>query len=149
MEENILKIKEETIELEDLILPSHNSEPLEPNIRTEIQKDSKKEEHLPNNSIKSKIEIKKPFQCELCQIRFAQKTSLNCHTAAVHEGKKPFLQCEHCNMKFMCKSPSDRKYSLDRHIATVHEGIKNFHCKICDKKFAQKGKDVFKTCMGR
>ena len=103
-EENSVKIKEEAIDLDELIIPSYDTEPIEVNIKKELNEESKEGSKSNDSSTKSLIEIQKPFQCELCLIRFKQETSLNCHVASVYEGKKPFLQCEYCNMKFTSKN---------------------------------------------
>ena len=137
-EENSVKIKEETIDLDELIIPYYDTEPVEANIKKELNEEGKEGLKSKDSSTKSLIEIQKPFQCELCLIRFKQETSLNCHIASVHEGKKPFLQCEYCNMKFTSKRFTDQKWSLMRHIASVHDGKKRFECDICNKQYTNK-----------
>ena len=36
---------------------------------------------------------KKPYYCDICEVTFGNKKSLNSHYAAVHDGKKP-KKCE-------------------------------------------------------
>ena len=40
------------------------------------------------NHVASVHEGKKPFKCESCDYRFAQKSDMKRHVALVHEGKK-------------------------------------------------------------
>ena len=52
MDENCFEIKEEKLDLEDLILPSHNTFLIEPNIDKEIPKNDKE---IPNNDTNKEI----------------------------------------------------------------------------------------------
>ena len=67
-EENSVKIKEEAIDLDELIIPSYDTEPIEVNIKKELNEESKEGSKSNDSSTKSLIEIQKPFQCELCLI---------------------------------------------------------------------------------
>ena len=71
MDDKDIEIKEETIDLVKMIIPESN-------------------QNCVNDKL-TEIVNKKPFQCEICKIRFTQETSLSVHTASVHEGKKAFL----------------------------------------------------------
>ena len=42
-----------------------------------------------NNDVETVHEGKKRFNCDICNAEFGQKSYLNIHVAAVHEGKKP------------------------------------------------------------
>ena len=55
-----------------------------------------------------------PFNCDICNANFGQKSSLIVHVATVHEGKKQF-KCEICDTKFKSKP------ATKGHIATIHE----------------------------
>ena len=80
------------------------------------------------NDVTTVLEGKKVFECDICSITFARKSSLTTHLATVHEGKKPF-KCEICSATFSTKS------NLKTHSATVHEGKKPFKCDICENNF--------------
>ena len=43
-----------------------------------------------NKHIASVHEEKKPFKCDICDAKFANKPNLNRHIAAIHNGKKPY-----------------------------------------------------------
>ena len=128
--EDTLKIKEETLDLEDLVLPSQDSEATKSKVKEEHEKSP-----LENNHSNKKIgEAKKPFQCQSCDKRFSQATSLKTHIASVHEGKKRCFLCEICNNQFT------QKCNLDAHVISVHEGKKRkqtaIQCQICHIKCA-------------
>ena len=66
--------------------------------------------------------------CEVCEITYTTKGSLDRHIQTVHEGKKPF-QCE------ICKTCFSKTNTLQKHIFTVHEGKKAYKCLICNDSF--------------
>ena len=76
---------------------------------------------------------KKPYECSICNTRFAFESWLIRHTDSVHEGKRPH-SCWLCNKGFFDKS------KLKKHLQTVHKGIKldkdddgiNCRCSKCD-----------------
>ena len=74
---------------------------------------------------------RKPFQCNICESKFPQKSRLSKHINAVHFGEKPF-KCENCKSSF-----SD-KHKLNRHVSAVHEEKRPFKCNICNDKFKSK-----------
>ena len=54
----------------------------------DIETHSETEDLSSDSKMKIEIMVKKPYHCEICSIRFLQKTSLQSHLASVHEGKK-------------------------------------------------------------
>ena len=54
------------------------------------------------------------FKCEICDNKFMQKTTLNRHVAAIHEGKKPY-KCSTCGLAFGYQK------TLDRHKLNIHD----------------------------
>ncbi|UYV65789.1 hypothetical protein LAZ67_3005464 [Cordylochernes scorpioides] len=65
----------------------------------------------------------KPFKCEHCDYRTSRKNELNTHLK-IHTGEKPF-KCEHCAYRtFM-------KFNLIKHLK-IHTGEKPFKCEYCD-----------------
>ncbi|XP_052745779.1 zinc finger protein 350 [Bicyclus anynana] len=71
----------------------------------------------------------KPYSCEICNYKTADKGNFVRHTKT-HTGEKPFC-CEICNFK--CA----HKHNLLNHIKT-HTGEKPFSCEICNYRCAQK-----------
>ena len=146
------QIKEENIDIADLIIPFQEPDTKINSVKTEPNSEQ--------NSRENSIIAKKPYQCEICSIRFSQKTSLSSHVASVHEGKKPVFQCDQCNKEFARKSGLTQHISvihkgetvqcefcnkqfsksyLAYHISSVHEGKKPFECSFCKKTFSLKG----------
>ena len=72
----------------------------------------------------------RPFQCEVCEKRFAQKATLRTHMRT-HTREKPY-QCEVCERKFADLS-TKRKHGC------VHDGLKPYSCDVCGKSFSQSG----------
>ena len=60
------------------------------------------------------LEPKEPkFDCDICGYKFMYKQSLERHTLAIHEGKKPY-KCPSCGFAF------GYKRALSRHVANIH-----------------------------
>ena len=76
-------------------------------------------------------EEKKKFKCDICDVNFGCKGTLNRHVTTVHDGKKRF-KCDICYASFGYKS------NLNRHVATVHEGKKQYKRGICKAEFTSK-----------
>ena len=76
----------------------------------------------------------KQFKCDICNVRFGQKSNLNNHVETVYEGKKRF-KCDICNAEFGQKS------NLNVHVATVHEGKKQFKCGFCNTNLSMSMKE--------
>ncbi|PSN44653.1 hypothetical protein C0J52_07718 [Blattella germanica] len=78
----------------------------------------------------STVEEKKmrPYQCNLCGKRFAEKRNLNLHYRT-HTGSRPY-KCDVCDKSFSQKS------ILTTHQRT-HTGFKPFECDVCNKLFTQ------------
>ena len=82
-----------------------------------------------------KVKGKKSFKCNICEYSCSEKSNMNKHIRAVHEGKGK-SKCKICNKIFFSKS------NMIYHMKSVHEGKKAkkaFNCGICDKIFSQKG----------
>jgi len=74
----------------------------------------------------------RPFKCdEGCAQVFTQKSHLNQHVRAVHEGLRPF-HCTLCNRSF------GKKYDLTSHLDAVHFNIRNHICNECGKAFSKR-----------
>ena len=74
--------------------------------------------------------LKRKFDCNICDRDFMQKSGLDYHIKAVHEGHKPH-ECAICNSKF-----TTEQY-MKNHKSSVHEGKRPYKCSICDATFAQ------------
>ena len=73
------------------------------------------------------------WQCEICNAKFKQGSTLKHHVLAKHQKVKPWM-CQHCNMTFTQKS------NLTTHIRTVHEnnhGKRPFPCQMCNASFLE------------
>ena len=57
------------------------------------------------------------FKCELCELEFIQKCSLQRHVKTVHSSKQ--LKCE------LCDYVSQRKENLRRHHTSAHSNLKS------------------------
>ena len=70
--------------------------------------------------IKSIHEGIKPYQCSMCDAKYAVKSYLNEHMISVHESKRPY-ECAFCESKFKIQK------NLNRHIREVHkiENLRN------------------------
>ena len=116
MDELNAEIKEETIDLEELVLRSEQNDI-----------DSYTEKIEENN------DRRKPLQCSNCDAKFNQRTSLKHHVETVHEeslkqkGTKPI--CTLCNKALATNS------SLRTHTKSVHEGKRPYKCNKCEQMF--------------
>jgi len=72
------------------------------------------------------------FQCRSgCTQVFTQRSHLNQHVRAVHQGLKPF-SCPDCDRSF------GKKYDLTSHRDAVHNKIRAHTCPACNKAFAKR-----------
>ena len=62
-------------------------------------------------------EVKRSFNCSICNKDFKQKKGLKYHIDTAHEGKKSHM-CNICNSKFTTEQ------SMKNHKSSVHEGGK-------------------------
>ena len=70
----------------------------------------------------------KPFQCEICCLKFRLNSSLQRHICREHFTSKPF-KCDKCGKDFGHNS------DLMHHVRSVHATERLFVCQICDEKF--------------
>ena len=109
----------------------------------------------------------KSDKCDLCGIKFSNKSYLKSHILRVHgeTNEKKTFKCDVCNHCFtanwglkkhrkvvhdgekpfkcdICKISCPSKSKLSNHKSTVHEGKKPYECDICNKKFAIKSYTV-------
>ena len=116
MDELKVEIKEETIELEELVLRS---------AQDDIDSNTEKCDEINDGG--------KPLHCSNCDAKFTQRTSLKRHVETVHEeslkqkGTKPI--CTLCNKAFTTNS------SLRTHTKSVHEGKRPYKCNKCEQRF--------------
>lgn len=98
-----------------------------------IKAEFEKGEYSPNENVveESVQENTKPYACEFCPKKFADKSYMKTHQLT-HLGIRPHA-CSYCGKGFF------RRRELLRHEA-VHTGIKPFNCKTCNKAFARSDK---------
>ena len=85
----------------------------------------KMKQHVEKLHVKKDPNAIKQHQCELCQKRFAYRSSYTRHLKRHQDGKMP---CPHCSKIYP-------KYYLREHIKSVHLDEKKYKCDNCDKKF--------------
>lgn len=73
----------------------------------------------------------KPFQCELCQARFAYKHGLVRHANRSHLNSDKPYQCIVCQLAFK------KKAQLQAH-TFVHTGVLPFECDVCSQRFQKR-----------
>ena len=71
---------------------------------------------------------KRPWQCEICHRKFAEKCTLKRHIR-IHTNEKPW-KCTFCTKAF------NQSCSLQAHIR-IHTGERPFPCHFCEKRFRQ------------
>ena len=84
--------------------------------------------HLVNHSRTHSEE--KPFDCELCDQNFSQKSHLKGHLTSHKEGRVRF-ECSQCDYR------ATKKQNLERHLIN-HSGVKPHKCDICEYSTATK-----------
>lgn len=92
-----------------------------------------KREHLTRHvaAAHSSASKEKPFQCELCQARFAYKHGLVRHTNRSHLNQDRPYQCAVCQLAF-------KKKSLLQAHSYVHTGVLPFECDVCGQRFPKR-----------
>jgi len=70
----------------------------------------------------------RPWQCEICKRKFAEKCTLKRHVR-IHTNEKPW-KCQFCSKAF------NQSCSLQAHIR-IHTGERPFPCMFCEKRFRQ------------
>lgn len=74
----------------------------------------------------------RPFACDVCSLKFTQKSHLKSHIKAKHsERTEKDHKCPECSYQ------TDRRFSLTLHLST-HSDIKSFYCDTCKKSFSNK-----------
>jgi hypothetical protein len=98
-----------------------------------------------NKHVATVHEGKRPFVCEKCGYRFAERSKLKKHIKSFHENLtapvpdsvhkkiRPF-KCTQCNASF------GKKAHLNNHVKTVHEGQREFACSLCSASFGKRHK---------
>jgi len=71
---------------------------------------------------------RRPWQCEICNRKFAEKCTLKRHIR-IHTNEKPW-KCQHCTKAF------NQSCSLQAHLR-IHTGERPFPCLFCEKRFRQ------------
>lgn len=92
-----------------------------------------KREHLTRHvaAAHSSTSKEKPFQCSLCQARFAYKHGLVRHTNRSHLNQDKPYQCGVCQLAF-------KKKSLLQAHSYVHTGVLPFECDVCEERFPKR-----------
>lgn len=79
-----------------------------------------------NHTVRSNINMLKPFSCEYCDKSYSKFSNLKYHKLT-HLQIKPF-KCDQCGKSFI------RKNALQNHM-TLHSGNKTHSCNDCGKSF--------------
>ncbi|CAL8131567.1 unnamed protein product [Orchesella dallaii] len=85
--------------------------------------------------IQSKHTGERPFQCDICKLKFARQDQLKCHSR-VHSDKT-YYNCSECGETFKFLA------TLNLHIEQAHtseENRRKFHCTHCKESFVSKNK---------
>ena len=108
-----------------------NAEP-EANDEPEIKKEQTdhKTKLAPYPRRREVVSVNGNYECEVCQKKYSDKTSLDRHKQSVHEGVT--YACDQCDYQ------AARQYNLTLHIQSKHEGVK-YACDKCDYQATQQG----------
>ena len=108
-----------------------NAEP-EANDEPEIKKEQTdhKTKLAPYPRRREVVRVNWKYECEVCQKKYSDKTSLDRHKQSVHEGVT--YACDQCDYQ------AARQYNLTLHIQSKHEGVM-YACDKCDCQATQQG----------
>ena len=57
-------------------------------------------------------QVKKPFECTICDASFTQKTSISAHMTSLHEGNKSF-NCNNCDACFAQNTSLNATFGIE------------------------------------
>ncbi|KHN88940.1 Zinc finger and SCAN domain-containing protein 10 [Toxocara canis] len=75
----------------------------------------------------------RPYECRICNMKFARKGGLNRHNLTVHSDfvyPCPYKECTHAGFK--CSK------ALSAHIRSVHTHVRPYKCEQCGKSFVRR-----------
>ena len=136
MEGSNLTIKEEHVDLEDLVLVPNPQENLEDYFQvkdelTEVPKDT----HNLQTSLERLGQQKDNF-CVLCSLQFGNKAVFDIHLSFVHGKNITKIKDEVAEPNAIKRTGANvvilQPRSMKKHITIVHEGEKPFKCSICN-----------------
>ena len=142
MEGSNLTIKEEHVDLADLVLPPNPQENLEDYFQvkdelTELPKDT----HNLQTSLERLGQQKDNF-CELCSLQFGNKSVFDIHLSFVHGKNITKIKEEAAEPNAVKRTGANvvilQPRSMKKHITIVHEGEKPLKCLICNYSASRK-----------
>ena len=94
-----------------------------------------------NRHVQGVHEGKKPFECSICNIKFARKEYLKKHVS-VHDSKKKQYNCLFCNVSFIEEKELQMHVELSHKIGKLYvRFVAHGEYAICDTNFTKKRKN--------